>query len=296
MTTEAMFRLTKSETLELTPELAIEFAGMTPSPTERPLDKSRVAYLSDHITHGKAISFNWAKAQLGDNVIRVNGQHSSHVLAGLAQEPEAFPAGMRVHLDQYDVDNDAGLALLFRQFDARKSSRTPADVSGAHQMLHENLRDVPRDAAKFAVEGKAFFDEYVMGMPDAAKGDDRYMLFFEGELHSFIRWTGDTLNMKTPELKRAPVTAAMYGTFRHAEEQAREFWAEVARGGSQFEDSAPTTTLDEWLRLLKSKDCELKIKPVQIYIGCIIAWNAFRRTVPLKSIREGALKKYVDIE
>jgi hypothetical protein len=66
-----------------------------------------------------------------------------------------FPKDLKVHLDTYEVDDNDGLALLFRQFDSRKSGRTPTDVAGAYQGLHEELKDVPRASAKLAVEAIA---------------------------------------------------------------------------------------------------------------------------------------------
>jgi hypothetical protein len=33
-----------------------------------------------------------------------------------------FPKGLKVHIDEYEVPNKASLALLFRQFDDRKSN------------------------------------------------------------------------------------------------------------------------------------------------------------------------------
>jgi hypothetical protein len=71
------------------------------------------------------IAFNWAVAKIGDKEYRVNGQHSSAVLSELNGE---FPQGLKVHMDTYEVDSNDGLALLFRQFDSRKSGHTPTDV------------------------------------------------------------------------------------------------------------------------------------------------------------------------
>jgi hypothetical protein len=40
----------------------------------------------------------------------------------------------------------------------------------------------------------------------------------------------------------------MYGTWVKNEREARKFWAEVAGGGVEFEESHPTTVLDAWLK------------------------------------------------
>ena len=170
---QSMFKLISSETKPLTPELAERFKAMLPSPTERVFDPARAKMLREKAEAGQLIAFNWATAKVGDKEYRVNGQHSSAVLAELNGQ---FPQGLKVHMDTYEVDNIDGLALLFRQFDSRKSGRTPTDVSGAYQGLYTDLAGVARGAAKLAVEGVAWYDKNVEGLP-APKGDDVYTLF-----------------------------------------------------------------------------------------------------------------------
>jgi hypothetical protein len=102
----------------------------------------------------------------------------------LAELGDQFPQGLKAHLDTYQVDDADGLALLFRQMDNRKSGRTPTDVSGAYQGLYPDLQDIPRDAAKLAVEGAAWYEKKVEGLP-APSGDDVYTLFGKRSLHSF---------------------------------------------------------------------------------------------------------------
>src|SRR5262249_52168104 len=151
-----------SKTEPLTKELAERFKAMLPSPTERVFDPSRAKVLREKAEAGQLIAFNWAIAKVGDKEYRVNGQHSSAVLAELNG---GFPQGLRVHLDTYAVDSPDGLALLFRQFDYRKGGRTPTDVSGAYQGLYPDLVSVLRGDAKLAVEGVAWYDRNIEGLP-----------------------------------------------------------------------------------------------------------------------------------
>ena len=60
--------------------------------------------------------------------------------------------------------------------------------------------------------------------------------------------------MKTPELKKAPVIGAIYATYEKDPDAAKAFWHEVSRGGEEFVEKAPTTTLDRWLQELKSPE------------------------------------------
>jgi hypothetical protein len=277
-----MFRLISSETKPLTPELAERFKAMMPSPTERVFDPARAKMLREKAEAGHLIAFNWAVAKIGDKEYRVNGQHSSSVLTELNGQ---FPQALKVHLDTYEVDRTDGLALLFRQFDARKSGRTPTDVSGAYQGLYTDLAGVPRGAAKLAVEGVAWYDKNVEGLP-APKGDDVYTLFGKTGLHSFIRWVGeDIFTIKTPELKRQTIVASMYGTFEKNEAEARKFWKEVSRGGVEFDDNHPTTILDAFFKSVVEDKKKLELKPANFYQASVYAWNAYREGKTITSVK-----------
>ena len=276
------FRLVNAEVKPLTREMAEEFRNLEASPTERSLDQSRVNHLREKAEAGQLVTFHWSKAKLGGRTLRMNGMHSSNMLCGLNGN---FPKNLRLHLDTFEVDSPEDLAILFRQFDDRKSGRTPSDVSGAYQGLYTNLHDVPRASAKLAAEGVAYYRTRVEGLP-APSGDDRYSLFGETELHPFIRWIGESITMKTPELRRLNIVAAMFGTFRKNEIEARKFWAEVARSGVEYEDSHPTTLLDAWLKAaIENKGQKRELKPAQFYQGSIFAWNAYRENRTITSIK-----------
>jgi hypothetical protein len=276
------FRLLNSEVKPLTKELAEHFRDLEPSPTERELNPSRLAFLRSKADAGQLVTFHWATAKMGDKTIRVNGFHSSTMLCGMNG---TFPPGLKAHVDEYQVETPDDLATLFRQFDARQSGRSPSDVSGAYQGLYEALRNVPRAFAKIGVEGVAWYRHHVEGTSNIT-GDDRYMLFGEQGLHGFLCWLGDEFSIKTPELKRVPIVGAMYGTSIANEKEAQKFWGQVVRGGVEFDDAAPSTTLDAWLKSLAEvrRNVE-KLKPGNFYQGCIYAWNAFRENRAITAIK-----------
>ena len=196
-----------------------------------------------------------------------------------------FPKGLKVHIDEYEVPNKDSLALLFRQFDDRKSNRTPSDVAGAYQGLYDELHEVPRGPAKMAIEGACWYDRNIEGLP-APSGDDQYARFREPSLHGFVRWIGELFSIKTPELRRQTIVAAMYGTFIKNEIEARKFWANVARGGEEYAENAPSTILDAWLKTMAEKrDSNVEVKPANLYQGCIFAWNAYRDGKSISAIK-----------
>jgi hypothetical protein len=275
------FRLIKSEHMPLTKPLAEQFRCMRASPTERELDEGHVKHLHEKFVAGHAVPFYWVTAILNGVEVRMNGNHSSNALCQLNG---AFPEGLMVHRDTFEVPNEDSLALLFRQFDDRKSGRSKEDVSGAYQGLYEPLRDVPRWIAKLGAEGIAWHERFAMQV-SVPIGDDIYTLFADPKYHTFLRWLGETLTVKTPEMRKASVVATMYGTFVANEPAAREFWSSVARGGVEFDDNAPATVLDTWLKQQKDKKKKLGLTPAQFWQGCAYCWTAFRDAKSLKDVK-----------
>jgi hypothetical protein len=162
-----------SETLPLTRELAETMHKMTPSPTERELNSKRVEHLREKLLAGLFHPPYWVKAIVDGNEYRANGQHSS---AMLVQANGHFPEGLVAHLDTFECSGMDALALLFRQFDDRKSARSPADIAGAYQGLQNDLDELPRHIGKLGVEGICWCRQFVAALP-VKRGDDKYEIF-----------------------------------------------------------------------------------------------------------------------
>jgi len=266
------FQLISSETKDLTPDLAKEFSTMAGSVSERDLKPKRLAYLKESVLNGMAITFNWATVEIADTgkTIRMNGNHSSNVLSGL---DGAFPEGLRVHIDHYRAPSMLDAIQLFRQMDSRMSARTVDDVAGAYQGLHEDLRSTPKDAARKAIDAVAWYRK-LEGVP-VPSGDDHFDLFNQAELHPFVQMVGRILSKKTPEFT-TPVLGAMFGTHEKEPRESESFWTDVSKQGGQYEPGHPTVVLDQWLSHGEGPN-GAALKPREIYRGCVIAWNAFRR-------------------
>jgi hypothetical protein len=276
-----MVRYVRSETVPLTLELVEEMRTLPPSPTERELNPKRVDHLREKVAAGLFHPPQWVKATVDGVTYRANGQHTSEMLSKLNGE---FPTGLSVHIDYFECTSIDGLALLFRQFDDRRSARSPADIAGAYQGLQSDLDQLPRHIAKLGVEGIVWKRRYVDVLP-VPSGDDKYEVFNDQDEHPFLLWLGDVLSIKTPEMMSPSIVGAMRATFDADADDADRFWREVARGGPDFDsDDAPSAVLDDWLKRIKEKEFEMK--PVQIYQGCIYAWNAIREgKTTLRDIR-----------
>jgi hypothetical protein len=289
-----MFKLLESTSGTLTPEIAVRFETMTPSPTERDLSEGRVEYLLERANAGLLVPFNFACAEVGADVFRVNGQHSCAMLKKLGGK---FPSDLRVHIDRYRCETMDDLAILFRQLDGRQSSRTSLDVSGAYQGLQPDLKSVPKPIAKLAVEGIVWYKRTVEGIKKLTTSDQAYAMLQDTDLHPFFLWIGNghILSSKTRECKNIPVVAAMFATFQKDQMNAQDFWKDVCKGGVEI-DGDPATTLDEFLVLVLEKKFKTTLPPAQIYQGCIFAWNAFCGNKTIKDVKYGTNKGFLELE
>ena len=68
-------------------------------------------------------------------------------------------------------------------------------------------------------------------------------------------------------------------------------FSEVARGGEEFVENAPSTVLDVWLKaMVEKRGAKNELKPANLYQGCIFAWNAHREGKTIQTIRFDAKK------
>lgn len=270
--TDATFKLIKSETVPLTPALVAEMRALPPSPTERECNQKRVDFLRDRLRAGLFHPPHWVKAQVNGTTYRANGQHSSMMLAGI---DGSFPQGFSVHVDTFECLNIEALALLFRQYDARQSGRSPGDVAGAYQGLESALDEVPRYLGKLAVEGITWYRKNIARREVNPVGDDRYVTFHEADQHPFIQWFGGLFGGKMRHLTHQPIIGAMYATYNVDKDAADDFWREVVSGGKEYEETAPTSVLYDWYERIQDGEYP-GMKPKQLYQGAIYAWNALR--------------------
>jgi hypothetical protein len=243
---------------------------MTPSITERELDEGRVDYLATRLAEGNAIPFIWSYVTYDGKDYRMNGQHSSIMLDKLNGN---LPEGLIAHIDQYEVDTPEEMVNIFRQYDARKSGRSPTDVANAYASVVPGLQGIPTDILKLGAEGINWGHGVVDRLP-AKKADDRYEALMEPQNLTFLQWLASVFSIKTTEMRSMPVVAAMYKTYFVNLEVAGKFWASVARGGDQYNDQDPARALDIWLVKLRDKNEKFIASPAQVYQACIFAWNA----------------------
>lgn len=276
----AKFRLVDVKVEPITRELAQYIASLPASPTERPLDRSRLTFLERKAEAGLLVPFQWAIARMGEKVYRVNGQTSSYVLANL---PGEFPVGLKGSMAEFEVDDVEGLVLAWRQYDARESSRSAMHIYGAYQGIVEELQKVTIARGKLAVEGIAWQLGMVEKVP-VPKGDDVYAMATQPIYHGFIQWADTILDGNAPEIKHKAIVGSMFATWSRDEIACQGFWHLVSRGGDPYNPEHPATILFTWLAAIKEKKLKVHPAPGQLYQGCLYAWRAFTDGKGIKTI------------
>ena len=213
-------------------------------------------------------------------MLRVNGQHSSIMLAELNG---GFPEGLLVHIDEYVVDGQNGLALLFRQFDDRKSGRSTADISGAYQNLVTALQGVAKPVGKLGVEGIAWYSRNIETVTTPL-GDEQYTLFHESLTQQYPPLVERHVQHQDAGV---PAGAGGRGDVRDVPQKCRRdpdvLGRSRTRGARNTKTTPESTILDGWLKSIKEE--KLEFKPGEYFRGCVYAWNASREDKKIKEIR-----------
>jgi len=260
----------KTETLPLTQQLAQEFSSMAAMRGERELRADRLEFLRAKIKDGLFHSPRWAFANIDGRKVRVNGQHSSKLLADLNG---AMPTGLNVVIDEFTCDTEEDLCELFAQFDPVESTRRAKDIVNAHARIHPDLDDMTTARCNLIISGIAM--HMLRGVEWKRKkvtGVDRARLIHNGI--PFFKWIAPRLDLK--RLRKVPVIAAMFATWAKDCESADRFWDAVAREDEH--PTHPTRTLSTFLSeaafgRLKGKGWTARA----VYSKCLIAWNAWRK-------------------
>jgi len=115
--------------VRMTRGLATEFASMQSWKGERPLSEARLTHLRAALAAGSFDSPTWARATFKGKEIRMNGQHTSVLIAGT--EEKEIPKMLRAVIKEYTVDTQSELGDLFLRFDHPAGVRHPREQLAA---------------------------------------------------------------------------------------------------------------------------------------------------------------------
>lgn len=231
----------KSTRIEpLTLDLAKEVAAMPGLPGERELRTSRLKFLRNHMKDGSFVGPNWAIAvhETTGEKFRINGQHSSNMLAAL--EPADFPSGLNVTIDTYGfTDMAQDVAGLFNLFDHPRSARSDTDYMGISRARYPEFAGMDNG---FLVKVAAGIDANIRNRTvDSADAKIRLLeellphrehgnYFLDEPYRHFAVWLYQWREAKHfGFIGRNGVTSEILDDWRTSPEFAAEFWNYVFR-------------------------------------------------------------------
>lgn len=269
-----MIKELRSMHCDLTPAIAAEHSTLPQINGDRSMQKERVAWLKEIIGAGLFHSPEWAVAYIGGKKIRINGKHSSSVLAAMNGD---FPTGLQVTIKQFSCDDETDLATLFDQFDSRRSVRTRGDSMNVHKHLQSALEELSTTAVLKIMAGVTWYLRQEHGL---VFGEEESKQLIHEHVE-FIRFAGSFCG--TRRIGKAGVLAAMFAIFTKAgPAPSRLFWDLVSTQGHESPKNA-TRILGKFLEICVFDVCDPNTKRKwdtrALYSKCIHGWNAYRRGV-----------------
>jgi hypothetical protein len=265
------------EVIPLTRKLAVEFSQLPTFKGDRQRDtvagKARIAWLERLLADGKFYTPKWATVKLNGVLYRVNGGHSSLMLANCPEE--IFPADMKVVIDRFECDTRHDLADLFDQFDPRRSIRSASEKINAHKGVHNDLDETsPTDINK-CISGIAF---YLTDDGASKRLDEEERMGLIHEYREFIIWASQFTGRR--HLGFVGLVAAMFATYNKSKKAADAFWKQVANEDHPDAKNASRVLamfLRDSVAMFKPNSREPKWPPRAYYVKSLHAWNAWRR-------------------
>jgi hypothetical protein len=276
----------KPITQRVTKKLATEFTEMDPAPRDRPLSERRLSVYRSLWSKGLFRPCTWARAHCTETggLYRVNGKHTSTLLAGLPEIPEFY-----VTVEDYQCDTLEDVAQLYGTFDSRLQSRTASDINLCFAGTIPELAGLSRNTINLVVGGVNYHLDGA-GTAQAKQLAERAEVLVE--CPEFAVWLAGLFSPPLGEngsggrhsckhLQRSSVVAAMFACWDKAKGPATLFW-EAVRDETGSTPVAPDRKLAHYLlttfvNLGSGAGRPRKADGREIYAKCLHAWNAWRK-------------------
>lgn len=231
-------------------DVASAFAQMPALKGERPLKPARLAFLRSHLKAGTFVSPTWAVIidKPTGTRYRANGQHSSTVLAELAED--VYPQDLMVTIEEYTSDDLAKDAFaIFDLFDHPASSRSNIDVMNLHRVYYQDLQDLDAKLVLTLASGIALFEKGIdkgLFLPVRERG--AYLA--REDYRQFILWAVPFAKAVHGWMLHKPgIVAEMLSHRRNDADAAETFWQLVfteSHPDADHETRELSRTLKEW--------------------------------------------------
>lgn len=274
----------KPTTYRVTKSLAKEFAEMDAAPHDRPLSERRLMVYQKIFAAGGFRPVTWARASCAETggTYRVNGKHTSVLLAGLDKLPEFY-----VTIENYACDTLEDVARLYATFDSKQMMRTAQDIYLSFAATVPALAECVSKTINLAAAGMSYHihQENVSRTQPAERAE---LLLEHAE---FVLWLQEMLfpaertdEANSRHIQRQPTAAAMFACWEKSRTAASTFWSAV-RDETGDTPNLPDRKLARYLATVgvKAGRGAVRAKTVtvrEMYAKCLHGWNAWRKGEP----------------
>jgi len=280
----------KPQTPRITKKLATEFATMLPAPGDRPLSPRRNDLYKAFIKAKMFRSPEWAKAYCKETrkTYRVNGKHTSGVMAGWdPSEDGAYPE-LYATIATYECDTLSDVAELYATFDSKHTTRSTTDINWMFASSVPELAGINKHEIDRIVAG-VNYNPSKGTYADKTAAERAEVLLTETD---FVVWVSKNLlngsekdsNAKRKILTRSSVMYAIWQTYKVDKGDALRFWLAV-RDETDPTNDTPARRLAKFLYTTtlyrQQTETARSAKKIVDIRGtgarAITAWNAFRK-------------------
>jgi hypothetical protein len=275
--------------VELDHEFATWLLSLPDFSGDRKLDQNWVMKLKLAMENGtflpEQVIAVTCRLQTDGKTYRCNTQHCSSARLLM---PEKYRCPIR-HT-RYSAKTENDLRRLYASID-RGKPRTKSNVVTAYLFETEEWSGFGKHVIGWVSEGMSLWLWPSRHEQAMHSGDDRAYLLMTDHLRlgklvaSFIQ---QHQSPKIKFLRRVPVVAAMFATFKKDPHAALEFWSRVADGTGFTSADDPRRVLRDGLMssvLRVEKTTKRSVGQEEMYRWSIYSFNAYKRGEPMKILR-----------
>ncbi len=276
--------ISEPRTLEITKELAVEFAKMEAVPGDRTIKPYRTRTYRKILQEGRFRPVTWATVYCKETgkLWRVNGKHTSNLFAEIEDFNVVQP--LYAIIEEYECDTEEDAARLYGTFDNGTATRTSSETNSTFARTIELFNELPKRHIDAAVSGMEMGLNGLSNTKTLPVERAEHMVKYP----NFVLWFSDLLS-GGPEkaergnrhMMRQPVVAIMFQTWQISELDATEFWQHV-RDQTGPDPRIGDRRLAMFLTIhstsKEDSDENRKHKtatPKKFYYVCITAWNSW---------------------
>jgi hypothetical protein len=277
------FALTeRPKNVRVTKALATEFRDMTPAPADRELSQQRIEAYRKAIEIGIfRPTVDWCSAYCEEtkSQYRVNGKHTSTLLSSL----DSIPSEMTACISEYRCETMDDVAKLYATFDTNEQMRRAGDIYRIFAAIDPTTSSLSSRVVSLCVSGVAF-RSYESRYTNSTTAAGRAEYLLDGTVRQFASWLSDIVGKKgSRHVHRVPAVAAMFATWSKCRKDATEFWTAIIEE-TGLSPTLPDRKLAKYLithtvnsgRGASRNAVSTRAAPREVYVKCLIAWNAYR--------------------